>query len=79
MPKKSTQDRAEGAIDKAKGRVKEAGGSLSGEGEKKAEGRAEHRESYGTERRLGAEFRRRHRPGCGTSHQDLEGRTGRVG
>ena len=31
MPKKSTQDRAEGAVDKAKGRVKEAGGSLSGE------------------------------------------------
>jgi uncharacterized protein YjbJ (UPF0337 family) len=29
MPKKSSKDRAEGALDKAKGRVKEAGGSLS--------------------------------------------------
>jgi uncharacterized protein YjbJ (UPF0337 family) len=31
MPKKSTQDRAEGAVDKVKGRVKELGGSLSGD------------------------------------------------
>jgi uncharacterized protein YjbJ (UPF0337 family) len=43
MPKKSTQDRAEGALDKAKGRVKEAGGSLSGDSEKKAQGRSDQR------------------------------------
>jgi uncharacterized protein YjbJ (UPF0337 family) len=43
MPKKSTQDRAEGAVDKAKGRAKEAGGSLSGDSQKKAEGRADQR------------------------------------
>jgi len=43
MPKKSTQDRAEGAVDNAKGRVKEAGGSLSGDSEKKAEGRSDQR------------------------------------
>jgi uncharacterized protein YjbJ (UPF0337 family) len=43
MPKKSTQDRAEGAVDKAKGRVKEAGGSLSGDSEKKAEGHSDQR------------------------------------
>jgi uncharacterized protein YjbJ (UPF0337 family) len=44
MPKKSTQDRAEGAVDKVKGRVKEAGGSLSGDDQKKAEGRSDQRE-----------------------------------
>jgi uncharacterized protein YjbJ (UPF0337 family) len=43
MPKKSSQDRAEGAVDKVKGRVKEAGGSLSGDSEKKAEGRSDQR------------------------------------
>ena len=43
MPKKSTQDRAEGAVDKAKGRAKEAGASLSGDSEKKAQGRADQR------------------------------------
>lgn len=41
MPKRSNQDRAEGAADKAKGRVKEAGGSLTGNKDKKAEGRAD--------------------------------------
>jgi uncharacterized protein YjbJ (UPF0337 family) len=43
MPKKSSKDRAEGALDKAKGRVKEAGVSLSGDSEKKAEGRSDQR------------------------------------
>jgi uncharacterized protein YjbJ (UPF0337 family) len=41
MPKKSSQNRAEGTADKAKGRVKEAGGSLTGDKDKKAEGRAD--------------------------------------
>ena len=41
VPKRSSQDRAEGSADKAKGRVKEAGGSLTGNKDKKAEGRAD--------------------------------------
>lgn len=41
MSKRSSQDKAEGAIDKAAGRAKEAGGSLTGDRDKKAEGRAD--------------------------------------
>lgn len=41
--KSSRQDKTEGALDKAKGRVKEAAGSLSGDKDKKAEGRADQR------------------------------------
>ena len=41
MTKGSSQDKAEGAIDKVTGRAKEAGGSLAGDKDKKAEGRAE--------------------------------------
>ena len=41
MPKRSSQDKTEGAADKAKGRIKEAAGSLTGNKEKKAEGRAD--------------------------------------
>jgi uncharacterized protein YjbJ (UPF0337 family) len=37
--KSSRQDKSEGALDKAKGRVKEAAGSLTGDKDKKAEGR----------------------------------------
>ena len=37
--KSSRQDKNEGAMDKAKGRVKEATGSLTGDKDKKAEGR----------------------------------------
>lgn len=37
------QDRNEGAMDKAKGRVKEAAGALSGDKDKKAEGRSDQR------------------------------------
>ena len=39
VPKSSRQDKNEGALDKAKGRVKEATGSLTGDKGKKAEGR----------------------------------------
>ena len=40
MPGKSSrQDKNEGAMDKAKGRVKEAAGSLTGDKDRKAEGR----------------------------------------
>ena len=39
--KSSRQDKNEGAVDKAKGRAKEAAGSLTGNKDKKSEGRAE--------------------------------------
>ncbi len=41
MTKRSSQDKAEGAVDKLTGRAKEAGGTLTGNKDKKAEGRAE--------------------------------------
>ena len=42
MPRKgSRQDKDEGAMDKAKGRFKEATGALSGDKDKKAEGRSD--------------------------------------
>ena len=41
--KTGQQDRDEGAMDKAKGRIKEAGGALTGNKDKKAEGRADQR------------------------------------
>jgi uncharacterized protein YjbJ (UPF0337 family) len=41
VPKSSRQDKNEGALDKAKGRVKEATGSLTGDKDKKAEGKAD--------------------------------------
>jgi uncharacterized protein YjbJ (UPF0337 family) len=41
VTKRSSQDKAEGAIDKLTGRAKEAGGTLTGNKDKKAEGRAE--------------------------------------
>ena len=40
--KSSRQDKNEGAMDKAKGRIKEATGSLTGDKDKKAEGRKDH-------------------------------------
>ena len=41
MSKRSGQNKAEGTMDKAKGRAKEAGGSLTGNKDKKAEGQAD--------------------------------------
>jgi uncharacterized protein YjbJ (UPF0337 family) len=41
--KTGRDDRNEGALDKAKGRVKEAAGALKGDKDKKAEGRADQR------------------------------------
>jgi uncharacterized protein YjbJ (UPF0337 family) len=37
----SSKDKNEGAMDKAKGRAKEAAGSLTSNGDRKAEGRAD--------------------------------------
>ena len=50
MPKKSNQDRAEGAVDKAKGRAKEAGGALTGDKDKKTEGRSDQRKGTAKEK-----------------------------
>ena len=41
MTKRSSRDKTEGAIDKLTGRAKEATGSLAGDKDRKAEGRAE--------------------------------------
>jgi uncharacterized protein YjbJ (UPF0337 family) len=41
VTKRSSRDKTEGAIDKLTGRAKEATGSLTGDKDKKAEGRAE--------------------------------------
>ena len=44
MPGKSSRDdKNEGAMDRAKGRVKEAGGALTGDKDKKSEGRSDQR------------------------------------
>jgi uncharacterized protein YjbJ (UPF0337 family) len=51
MPDKSSKDRAEGALDKARGRVKEAGGSLGGDSEEKAEGRSDQRKGTAKEKK----------------------------
>ncbi len=52
MPRKtSDQDRNEGAMDKAKGRFKEAAGALSGNKDKKAEGRADQRSGTAKEKK----------------------------
>ena len=39
--KTSGEDRSEGALNKAKGRVKEAAGAVTGDKDKKAEGRSD--------------------------------------
>ena len=39
--KTSNEDRTEGALDKAKGRLKEAAGAVTGDKDKKAEGRSD--------------------------------------
>ncbi len=39
--KRSTQDKSEGALDKAKGRAKEATGAVTGNEAKKSEGRSD--------------------------------------
>lgn len=41
MGRKSSKDKNEGAADKAKGRIKEAAGAVTGDKSKKSEGRAD--------------------------------------
>ena len=46
MPgKSSSEDRNEGAMDRAKGRMKEAGGAITGDKDKKSEGRSDQRKA----------------------------------
>ena len=52
MSKRSSQDKTEGAMDKVAGRAKEATGSLTGDRDKKAVGRAD--QDKGTLKKTGA-------------------------
>jgi uncharacterized protein YjbJ (UPF0337 family) len=46
MPGKSSrEDRKEGAMDRAKGRMKEAGGAITGDKDKKSDGRSDQRKA----------------------------------
>jgi len=49
--KSSRDDKNEGAMDRAKGRVKEAGGALTGDRDKKSEGRADQRKGKAKEKK----------------------------
>jgi uncharacterized protein YjbJ (UPF0337 family) len=49
--KSSRNDKNEGAMDRAKGRVKEAGGALTGDKDKKSEGRADQRKGKAKEKK----------------------------
>jgi uncharacterized protein YjbJ (UPF0337 family) len=49
--KTGQDDRNEGAMDKAKGRMKEAGAALSGNKDKKSEGRADQRKGTAKEKK----------------------------
>ena len=52
MPGKSSRDdKNEGAMDRAKGRVKEAGGALTGDKDKRSEGRADQRKGKAKEKK----------------------------
>ena len=52
MPGKSSRkDRDEGAMDRAKGRVKEATGALTGDKDKKSEGRSDQRKGKAKEKK----------------------------
>ena len=52
MPgRSSTEDKNEGAMDRAKGQVKEAGGALTGDKSKKSEGRADQRRGRAKEKK----------------------------
>lgn len=49
--KSSGQDKNEGAMDKMKGRAKEAAGALGGDKDKKAEGRSDQRSGTAKEKK----------------------------
>lgn len=49
--KSGRQDKSEGAMDRAKGRAKEAAGALSGDKDKKSEGRSDQRKGTAKEKK----------------------------
>jgi uncharacterized protein YjbJ (UPF0337 family) len=49
--KSSRDDKNEGAMDRVKGRVKEAGGALASDKDKKSEGRADQRKGKAKEKK----------------------------
>jgi uncharacterized protein YjbJ (UPF0337 family) len=52
VPSRSSRDdKNEGAMDKAKGRMKEAGGALTGDKSKKSEGRSDQRKGKAKEKK----------------------------
>ena len=55
MPGKSSQeDRNESKMDSAKGRMKEAGGAITGDKDKKSEGRADQRSAKAKDKKAAA-------------------------
>ncbi len=52
--KSSREDRNEGAIDRAKGRMKEAGGAITGDKDKKSEGRSDQRKAKAKDKKAAA-------------------------
>ena len=52
MPSRSSrEDKNEGAMDRVKGRMKEAGGAVTGDKSKKSEGRADQRKGRAKEKK----------------------------
>lgn len=51
LGKNSGQDKDEGAMDRAKGKAKEAGGALTGDKSKKSEGRSDQRKGRAKEKK----------------------------
>lgn len=54
LGKSSSEDKNEGAADRAKGRMKEAGGALTGDKSKKAEGRSDQRRGKAKDKKAAA-------------------------
>ena len=55
MPGKSSrEDRNEGTMDRAKGRMKEAGGAVTGDKDKKSEGRSDQRKAKAKDKKAAA-------------------------
>jgi uncharacterized protein YjbJ (UPF0337 family) len=51
VPRNSREDKNEGTMDRAKGRMKEAGGALTGDKSKKREGRPDQRKGRAKEKK----------------------------
>ena len=51
MPSNSREDKNEGTRDRAKGRMKEAGGAITGDKSKKREGRSDQRKGRAKEKK----------------------------